>query len=180
MLLRIALAAIMGLTGAPAAAQGVDWTVQKNRLSIVRAMGNWADFCADTFGFTRRPAQPPEALETRLDAYLLLSENPGGTLALWADWLGYMDPDSPHAKPMRERAADALLAARADPSQFEAARKLYSDSFNVYFRSIAVKCEAGTRNPFLNQHYYFGTGSTAEGEARMRDGFAAAVRRVDE
>lgn len=155
------------------------WASKRNRIVIAGALNNWADFCSHVFYFDRAPKLSNEVLEPKVEAHLLLSPSPSVEVERWAGWLPYADPDSEIAKPTYERGADALLAARADPSSSAAAEKLYTDTMRGYFQSVYGKCREGAADEWVALNLYSGAGDFERVMADVRIDFAQSVKDVD-
>jgi hypothetical protein len=164
-----------------ATAQSADdfWATKPNRLKIAGALNNWADFCANVFHFNRVSKLTPLELEPKINSHLLLSSAPSLEVQRWAEWLPYADPDSDVAKPSQERAADALLAARADPSAATEAEKLYNDTFRGYFRTVFGKCTEGARDKWIAENFYSGEGDFEKAAGSLTVDFSQALKEID-
>lgn len=173
-------ATLLSLTVSSAGqAQAFDWKVEKNRIMMARALNGWADFCSSTFYFTRSLRRSPEELEAKINAHLLLSNLPDLDVARWADWIPYADPNSDVAKPSEDRAADALLAARADSSSAAQAEKLYTNTMRDYLSTVFSKCRMGASDPFIAQNFYAGPGDLDRALAAVESDFDQAVKELD-
>ncbi|GAA0456646.1 MULTISPECIES: hypothetical protein [Sphingomonas] len=173
----------LALTAAPCAANaqsaGDYWATKPNRIKIAGALNHWADFCSNVFYFERAPKLANEALEPKINSHLLLSSTPSIEVERWAGWLPYADPDSEIAKPTHERAADALLAARADPSSAAAAEKLFVDTMRGYFKSVYAKCREGAGDEWIAHNLYSGAGDFERAMATVKIDFAQSVKDID-
>ena len=177
---KTAASALLIAVAVPSRAHADDfWATKPNRIKIANALNGWADHCSGMFGFDRRPKLSNETLEPKVDAYLLLSATPSLEVERWAGWLPYADPNADVAKPSTDRAADALLAARADPSSALAAEKLYIDTRRSFFHEIYTKCQEGSRNPLIGQYFYRGEGDFEKAMLSVHTDFAEAVADLD-
>lgn len=170
----------LALAASPKPVQAQDfWASKPNRIKIAEALNHWADFCSNVFYFDRDPKLANEALEPKINSHLLLSTTPSIEVERWAGWLPYADPQSDIAKPTHERAADALLAARADPSSAAAAEKLYTDTFRGYLQSVYAKCREGSGDEWIAQNLYSGAGDFERAMTAVKIDFAQAVKEID-
>lgn len=178
----IAVVAAVASSGfqAPATAQTFDWNVKAHRLMLAGALNNWADFCSGVFHFDRVPKKSNDALEPKINSHLLLSSTPMMEVERWGGWLPYMRTDSGVAKPAMDRAADALLAARADPSSMVAAEKLYTDTLRGHFQTVFGKCQEGAHEPFIAENFYSGDGDFDKVMEQVTIDFASSVQSLDE
>lgn len=180
--IRVALALALALALAanmPASAQDFDWHIPKNRMLITGALNHWGDFCSATFYFDRKPKRTNAELEPKVNSYLLLSSTPSIEVQKWAEWLPYADPNSDVAKPTQDRAADALLAARADPSASAPAEKLYLDTMRDYFHTVFSKCQEGAHDDFISVNLYSGEGDFDRAMQTVKTDFAKDVKDLD-
>ncbi len=96
---------------------------QKARASCFRRFGD--QMLAD-FGFSRVPKAADDILDGKLNAHLLLSSNPAGQIVRWSqlihEWRSLERAEDDEA--LLDRAADALLAAKADPESYPKAEAL--------------------------------------------------------
>jgi hypothetical protein len=166
--------------GGAAQAQTFDWNRKPNRIILAGALNNWADFCSGVFHLNRVPKKPNEALEPKINSHLLLSSTPMMEVERWGGWLPYMRTDSAVAKPAMDRAADALLAARADPSSMAAAEKLYTDTLRGHFQTVFGKCQEGAHEPFIAENFYSGEGDFDKVMQQVTIDFASSVQSLDE
>lgn len=173
-----AVALAWGASPTPVQAQDF-WASKPNRIKIAGALNHWADFCSNVFYFERAPKLANEALEPKVNSHLLLSATPSIEIERWAGWLPYANPQSDIAKPTHERAADALLAARADPSSTAAAEKLYTDTMQGYLQSVYAKCREGAGDEWIAQHLYSGAGDFERAMATVKIDFAQSVKELD-
>lgn len=178
----LAAAACLALVAAPSPAAGFDWNKQANRILIARALSRFSNFCADAFHFERRPVAEPIDLEKKVNSHLLLSPYPDGELEKWAEWIPYADSSSDVYKFTISRGADALLAARSDPSAGAAAKKLWIDTYRGVLETAFAKCRAGAADPFIAEQFYSGQGNAggiAETAEKFGEGFEESVRSLD-
>jgi hypothetical protein len=173
------------LLASPASAESYDWHAASNRLQIATIFEAAGKACSQLFGFTALPVQPRAAMAEKIDAYLLLRDDPEAELRAW---IGIFQPPLEIASDKPSRATDddttrgaaSLVAAAKDPSLMAEAERRYVESAMAPFRRALTACDAGTRDPFLGKNYWTGTGSTADTEATFRKDFAedvAALRR---
>ena len=180
--MRFAVGITVGLAlvaGVPASAQDFDWHISKNRMLIAGALNHWGDFCSATFYFDQKPKRTNAELEPKVNSYLLLSATPSVEVQKWGEWLPYANPDSDVAKPTQNRAADALLAARADPSAAAAAEKLYLDTMRDYFHTVFSKCQEGAHDSFIAANLYTGDGDFDRAMQAVKIDFAKDVKDLD-
>jgi hypothetical protein len=176
-LLAPAFAMLAGCLATAALADDYDWHSKSNRLQMATIFEATGKVCSAMFGFTALPLQPKEAMAEKIDAYLLLRDNPDAELE---SWLSIFKPpiDVAAGKPSEPddyRGGAALVAAAKDPSLMEEAKERYVEAAMAPFRRALDACSAGVQDPFLGKYYWTGTGSAADIEKSFSDDFAEAV-----
>lgn len=169
--------------GSAASAEDFDWHNEANRLQIATIFEGTARACVGVFGFTRLPTLPKTEMAEKIDAYLLLRDDPQRDLG---NWLAVFKPalelvsDKPGVATVADdrRGGAALVAAMKDPSLMKEAEQQYVDGAMGPYRRALDACSLGERDSFLGKNYWTGTGSTDDIEKRFRDGFAKAVEEL--
>ena len=171
------------LASSAASAGDYDWHDRTNRMQMATIFDATAKVCAEMFGFTRLPPQPKAAMAEKIDAYLLLRDDPDKVLM---DWISVFKPvleigsGKPGAMTLAddERGGAALVAAAKDPSLMAEAQEKYVSGAMGPFRRALEGCSAGASDPFLGKHYLAGHGSADDIEKDFRDSFAKEVDEV--
>jgi len=174
---RIALAIAATLMAAPAVAQDFDWHAPENRRLVHQRLSEWADMCA-SIGFERLPTPDATTMQDRINAHLLLAASPEFVLNQWARLIQTATRDT---SDLEERAADALIAARDDPSRWAEAENLYVNTLrNGFLNPVLAACREGTHDALISRNYYRGDGSVDRFVEQVRARFAESVRALDE
>lgn len=169
-----------GLTPAQAEAefQNFDWRRERSRIVMHGALINVVRACASNFGFTAVPEQSPTVMQRRIEAHLLLADNPMEPAARWAAWMPILFRPIPQA--MIDRGADIVAAAVADPDRYAEAEARYMRLIRAHVQPKLEACRAARGDPFVGQHYLSGEGAMNASDERLRAMFAQSVREVAE
>ncbi|MXO87113.1 hypothetical protein GRI38_13855 [Altererythrobacter aurantiacus] len=171
---KLVLALTLASVTAPVAAQ--DWRDPGVAAKINETFNGMADYCSETFGFTRLP---PVENGNKVEAYLLLQPLPEMTLKEWVRIIDqasvFIDMDSDEKEILAQRAADALVAAERDPSVRESAEHLYVTTIMGPINDSLTGCEAAVRSSFFSSNYFTGVGSADDLEAGVRERFHVSI-----
>jgi hypothetical protein len=182
-MLRYVMGAALLLSSSAAVADDYNWHDKANRLQMATIFEATAKICSGMFGFTRIPAGPKDEMAEKIDAYLLLQDDPEKVLE---DWIDVFQPTLEIVSKKKgeatseddEEGGAALVAAAKDPSLMAQARERYVAGAMGPFRRALDACTKGASDPFLGKNYLSGTGSADEIEKEFRDDFANEVEGV--
>jgi hypothetical protein len=182
-MLRYMVGAALLFTSSVASADDYDWHNKTNRLQMATIFDATAKVCAGEFGFTQLPTAPKARMAEKIDAYLLLRDNPEEILRAWIDVFqpaleivgktkgAETDYDD-------KRGGAALVAAAKDPSVMAEAEAQYVAAAMGPFKRALDGCSKGAADLFLGKYYLSGTGSAEDIEKQFRDDFAKEVEDV--
>lgn len=171
------------VTSPGAFASDYDWRAKANRLQMATIFEATAKICAGEFGFSQLPTAPKDEMAEKIDAYLLLQDDPDTVLEKWIHVFQpplelVSDKKSEVTIEDDERGGAALVAAAKDPSLMAQAEEQYVSGAMGPFRRALDGCSNGASDPFLGKYYLSGTGSADAIEKDFRDSFAKDVEDV--
>jgi hypothetical protein len=160
----------------PCSATDFDWEKPSNQKMAIGAFNNMAAFCSQ-LGFTRVPPQPADAMQKKLEAYMLLSSDRNGVLERWGemlhDWMQFTQ--AADDKALLDRAADALIAAAKDPDQYDQAEQLYVETVMAPAKVALSSCDWAAADDFVGKHFITGSGSVQNWRPKLKQMFADSV-----
>jgi hypothetical protein len=176
----------VALLPVPALASDFDWHSRSDQQKMHAAFANTAKICAGGFGFTLIPALPERTMADKLDAYLLLRDDPEGDVATWATSVvapanAILAKSSDEATEADDhQAAAAAVAAAEDPAVYAQAEERYLQGAMGPIKRALAACSVGARDPFLGKYYWTGSGSADDFEKSFKDWFSEFVADLKE
>jgi hypothetical protein len=182
-ILRCVVGAALLLSSTVAWADDYNWHDRANRLQMATIFEATAKICSGMFGFTQLPTASKEEMAEKIDAYLLLQDDPDKILE---DWIDVFQPALEIVSKKKgeatseddEEGGAALVAAAKDPSVTAQAQERYVAGAMGPFRRALDACSKGANDPFLGKNYLSGTGSASNIEKEFRDDFTKEVEGV--
>jgi hypothetical protein len=155
-MLRFIASTTLFLSSSAAWAEDYDWHNEANRVQMTTIFEATAKTCSAMFGFTRIPSQPRAEMADKIDAYLLLRDDPDEVLEKWvAVFKPAIDlasnTEDAQTKEDAERGGAALVAAAEDPSVMAEAEEQYVSGALGPFRRALQACSEGAADPFLGK-----------------------------
>lgn len=154
-----------------------DWDFEKpdDRALAVSVFGQVRDGCSTQLGFTAVPARPASELQSKLQAYLLLRDDPRSTVDSWYGIIGPWKDFKKHVEESTPRIADLMRAAAADPDSYAEAEAKAVDIYLATLDPVMTACRSATRDGYLGKYFITGDGSVERYRQVIKDGFRSEV-----
>lgn len=174
--MRFLLAASLLLTS-PVSAAAKDWDFENpgDRALAVSSFNAIRDGCSSQLGFTAMPARSDQELQNKLQAYLLLKDDPKSAIASWGGIMGPWKDFKKHVEETTSRVADLMRAAATDPDSYAEAEAKTVELYLSTLSPVMNACRTATQDGYIGKYFLTGDGSVERYREQIKNGFRREV-----
>lgn len=161
--------------------QSMNWQDAQSLRELNELFDGQATNC-EALGFKKHANSSEATMARKIEAFLLLQDDPKQILSEWGTALESIDespeewgPNSPEQKMF-----NAALAAVRDPQIRPAAQAAYVDAFLEDDLRTLASCNTGAKDSFISMHYWSGSGDLTGRERVATAAFNAVVSEMED